>query len=200
MSENEASAALQIVQEAIEKIKNMGMELDDVLPVTAEKSALYMLASEFVESGAPNGCVYRLQGDYSGVPFDVIVNVYHANVEDPATQVLRQLEEFGKFHPRALKLLTKMKEFLVVAHDEPYYWDVYGMIRKSEMGRNTWTEEDESRYREKWVEEAANCLIDRGNDIDAGYYAEKLYASEMSHASPQSPSAAVESDTSYWGE
>lgn len=203
MSENHTNAAVQVMREAIEEIENMGLTLDAIMPVTAEKAALVMLTLEFVRSDAPNGCVYRVNGEDDGVAFDVIVNIYHANVDDPATQVLRQLEEFGNFHPRALKLLTKMKEFLVVAHDEPYYWDVYNMIRDSEMIRDTWTEEDEARFQGKWIEEAMNCLADKTEDYEfARYYATELWRSATSRniLSPEKPSIVVDNDASYWGE
>lgn len=105
-----------------------------------------VLALEFVRSGAPDGCVYRLNFEYGGDEFDVVVNVYHASVEDPVTRILRQFEVFTQFHPRAMKLLVKQKPFLVIAEDEPYYWQVYGIIRDSEKEQGRWTTEDETRY------------------------------------------------------
>ena len=47
---------------------------------------------------------------------------------------------------RAGKLLNKGKYFVVVAHDEPYFSDVYNLIRRKEKTDGTWTEEDERIY------------------------------------------------------
>ena len=55
---------------------------------------------------------------------------------------------------RAGKLLLKKKPFIVVADDEPYYMDVYKMIRKHESTKGTWTEHCEVTFRlalEKWL-------------------------------------------------
>ena len=59
-----------------------------------------------------------------------------------------KLARFITFHPRAYKLLEKNKPFLVVAEDEPYYLDVYNMIRSSELENGTWTNGDEIKYKE----------------------------------------------------
>jgi hypothetical protein len=50
------------------------------------------------------------------------------------------------FHPRAAKLMKKKKPFIVVAHDEPYFIDVYAKIRLHELARTRWTNEDEEAY------------------------------------------------------
>lgn len=47
---------------------------------------------------------------------------------------------------RAGKLLKKGKFFLVVAEDEPYFRQVYGMIREHEKQIGRWTEEDEEQF------------------------------------------------------
>lgn len=47
---------------------------------------------------------------------------------------------------RAGKLLLKGKAFIVVAHDEPYYLDVYGTIRSHEINKGRWNDEDELHY------------------------------------------------------
>ncbi len=47
---------------------------------------------------------------------------------------------------RAGKLLKKGKPFIVVAHDEPYYLDVYRLIRWHERQKDRWTVEDESAF------------------------------------------------------
>jgi hypothetical protein len=57
------------------------------------------------------------------------------------------IKDWQEFHPRAVKLLRKRKEFLVVASDEPYVGEVWRMIRGNELRKNTWTNDDEMRYR-----------------------------------------------------
>lgn len=47
---------------------------------------------------------------------------------------------------RAGKLLKKGKFFLVVAEDEPYFKQVYQMIREREIEIGRWTEEDEEQF------------------------------------------------------
>ena len=63
-----------------------------------------------------------------------------------------EIKEFEKFHPRAVKLLRKQKPFIVIAIDEPYFMKAYDMIRLNEMGKGTWTDEDEQRCIELWGE------------------------------------------------
>lgn len=50
------------------------------------------------------------------------------------------------FHPRAWKLMRKQKNFLVVAEDEPYFAQVYDLIRETEQKQDRWTDEDEYHY------------------------------------------------------
>ena len=69
------------------------------------------------------------------------------NALQKAIDYNRTLTEFEKFHPRAMKLLRKQKPFLVVAQDEPYYVQVYSLIRAHEMKSGRWSEEDEQLYR-----------------------------------------------------
>ena len=52
------------------------------------------------------------------------------------------------FHPRAKNLMVKRKFFIVIARDEPYFLRAYNLIRKHEMSKGTWTEEDERVYQE----------------------------------------------------
>lgn len=54
--------------------------------------------------------------------------------------------ELEEFHPRAMKLMRKKKNFVVVAEDEPYFIDVYKMIRSHEKEKGTWTKIDEERF------------------------------------------------------
>lgn len=57
-----------------------------------------------------------------------------------------RLAEYEAFHPRAMKLIRKHKNFVVVAEDEPYFLKVYSLIRSHEKEINRWTTEDENRY------------------------------------------------------
>lgn len=59
---------------------------------------------------------------------------------------IAELESAMAFHRRAAKLMQKRKPFIVIAEDEPYYWQVYGMIRAREMEIDRWTAEDEDLY------------------------------------------------------
>lgn len=59
---------------------------------------------------------------------------------------MSEIEEFEKFHPRAVKLLRKRKAFIVIADDEPYFMRAYGLIRQNEMAKGTWTPVDEACY------------------------------------------------------
>lgn len=58
----------------------------------------------------------------------------------------KEINGFEDFHPRAVKLLRKRKNFLVIADDEPYFTLVYSLIRSSERLAGRWTDEDEKRY------------------------------------------------------
>jgi hypothetical protein len=51
-----------------------------------------------------------------------------------------------EFHPRAMKLMAKRKDFIVIAHDEPYYMVAYSWIRYHETFKGTWTAVDEELY------------------------------------------------------
>lgn len=59
---------------------------------------------------------------------------------------MSEIASFEAFHPRAVKLLRKQKNFIVIAEDEPYFAEAYSLIRKNEMSKGTWTEEDERIY------------------------------------------------------
>jgi len=52
-----------------------------------------------------------------------------------------------EFHPRAMKLISKRKNFLVIAEHEPYFMKAYAMIRKNEKANGTWSDEDERNYK-----------------------------------------------------
>ena len=64
-------------------------------------------------------------------------------------EYLTRIDEHNRairFHPRAWKLMTRQKPFVVVSEDEPYYILVYNTIRQSEMAKGTWSAEDEQLY------------------------------------------------------
>jgi len=69
-----------------------------------------------------------------------------------ADDELEYYREAGRFHPRALKLMRKRKNFVVVAVDEPYFGAVYWMIRGHEMAKGTWTPDDEKVFQAAMVE------------------------------------------------
>ena len=52
----------------------------------------------------------------------------------------------GALNPRLNKVLASGKEFLIVTETEPYYLDVYQMVRKQEKMQGTWTDRDEDNY------------------------------------------------------
>ena len=73
----------------------------------------------------------------------------HAQLEQTIVQLRAEIDQYKKFqifHPRAIKLLEKEKNFLVVAVDEPYYMQVYDLIRKHECETGRWSDEDEITY------------------------------------------------------
>lgn len=63
-----------------------------------------------------------------------------------ADKLRGQIQAAKDFHPRAAKLIAKRKNFLVVAEDEPYFRQVYDLIRDHEMEKGTWTQEDQWHY------------------------------------------------------
>lgn len=48
---------------------------------------------------------------------------------------MTEIASFEAFHPRAVKLLRKQKNFIVIAEDEPYFAEAYSLIRKNEMSK-----------------------------------------------------------------
>lgn len=76
----------------------------------------------------------------------VIAVADDCEAEDIAEAIEDALEEMNEFHPRAMKLIRKQKNFVVVAEDEPYFSTVYGMIRDHEIEKGRWTDEDEKQY------------------------------------------------------
>jgi len=60
------------------------------------------------------------------------------------------IEHFKKLHPRAVRLLEIEKHFIVVTWDEPYFEQVYTLIKEHELEKGNWHEDDEKDY-QKWV-------------------------------------------------
>jgi hypothetical protein len=60
--------------------------------------------------------------------------------------IFKWISDAINFHPRAWKLMRKHKEFIVVAYDEPYFMQVYKLIRDAELAKGTWTDVDEYNY------------------------------------------------------
>src|SRR3972149_5534150 len=65
---------------------------------------------------------------------------------DAQREELERLRE--TLDKRAGELLRKNKFFLVVAHDEPYFMNVYAKIRRREIDIERWSDEDEELYNE----------------------------------------------------
>jgi len=61
-------------------------------------------------------------------------------------ELKKERDALVRTHPRAAKLIRNGKFFLVVAIDEPYFADVYRLIRENENRKGTWTDEDEDRF------------------------------------------------------
>jgi hypothetical protein len=61
-------------------------------------------------------------------------------------ELLTTAQEALKFNPLAEKLSLKKKPFIVVAIDEPYFKEVYDIIRKEERRKDTWNFDDEMAY------------------------------------------------------
>lgn len=82
---------------------------------------------------------------------------------------MSEITEFERFHPRAVKLLRKRKQFVVVACDEPYFMKVYSLIRVYEMHKGSWSEVDERVYRD----------AEQRNEAEAGE--QKSPTSQVAH-------------------
>jgi hypothetical protein len=96
---------------------------------------------------------------------EIIINGKQEEINRLANTALEQLETISKierekyhlaselaqakeFHPRAMKLISKKKNFVVVAEDEPYYIQVYAMIRQNEHENWKWSIEDEELFQD----------------------------------------------------
>jgi hypothetical protein len=83
-----------------------------------------------------------------GSTFQDLGEKYYYGVKEAAAELarLRAIEAAADFHPRAMKLMLKKKNFIVIAEDELYFSKAYAMIRVYEIAKGTWTEEDERLY------------------------------------------------------
>jgi len=70
-----------------------------------------------------------------------------------------QIKQWREFHPRAVKLLSRHKPFVVVACDEPYYMQVYSLIREHEMKIGRWSDEDERIYQDAQHSVQADLMV-----------------------------------------
>jgi hypothetical protein len=83
--------------------------------------------------------------------FNDYLNRQNIEVAKEIGQLRAELQQARDFHPRAMKLIGKRKNFIVIAEDEPYFVDAYMEIRKHEKAKGRWTTEDERRYREAFT-------------------------------------------------
>lgn len=81
-------------------------------------------------------------------------------------------------HPRLNKVLDSGKEFLIVTETEPYYLDVYRMIRKQEKKQGSWTQQDEERYVEALEEGYDSLMLDSSLRLNEGWFKPRRRASE----------------------
>ena len=75
---------------------------------------------------------------------------------------------------RAGELLRKNKFFLVVAHDEPYFMNVYAKIRHREIDIGRWSDEDEELYNE-WYNRALARQSELAGEFTGKIETVKLY-------------------------
>ena len=70
-----------------------------------------------------------------------VITVNHDYCHSCATAQLRILNDH---HPRAMKLMNKLVDFLVVKVSEPYALQVMRLIKGEEAAHGNWTDEDEA--------------------------------------------------------
>lgn len=72
--------------------------------------------------------------------------------EHPMSQLRSEVEWLqgitAKLHPRVTKLVEKGRRFIVVGEHEPYFTDVYRVIREVEQCKGTWTDECEQAFQD----------------------------------------------------
>jgi hypothetical protein len=64
----------------------------------------------------------------------------------PCCEELAYFRLLKERNPRAFKLMERGQGFLVVADDEPYFMQVYFMIRHHQLDKGSWTANDEMAY------------------------------------------------------
>jgi len=69
-----------------------------------------------------------------------------AHVDGRAARKLEDYEQLELANPRAFKLMRRPEYFLVIARHEPYFAEVYWLIRAHETAAGTWTAIDENIY------------------------------------------------------
>lgn len=79
----------------------------------------------------------------SGRNFD---REYKEFCRDCAKLIRLVLEQPTKLHPRFWKLIESKRYFLVVGEHEPYFKQVYDLIRNNETSKGTWSTTDEKSY------------------------------------------------------
>lgn len=67
-------------------------------------------------------------------------------LRDRLAQQQKDIDFLYAQHPRAMKLISKGKPFIVIAEDEPYYIDAYKMIREREIAIGRWNNVDEALF------------------------------------------------------
>lgn len=77
-------------------------------------------------------------------------------LEQTLDEFKKLVEDLDMLYPRAMKLMSKNKKFLVVADDEPYFRTVYNLIREHEKEIGRWSEEDEYNFLVSQVEKPNN--------------------------------------------
>lgn len=84
--------------------------------------------------------VYNLKGELNQAVY------MQDKVRAERDRAEKYMVEAYDFHPRAVKLIEKRKNFVVVSESEPYFLEVYKMIRAHEYAKGSWTTEDEALY------------------------------------------------------
>lgn len=73
-------------------------------------------------------------------------------------------------YPRTIAMMKDGKSFIVISDSEAYYPQAYALIRESEMGKGTWTDQDEATYQAALIshigimEDAVNQSEGKQND------------------------------------
>ncbi len=93
-----------------------------------------------------SGWLFHKHPDGQWVSLRLATVMDRAAIAEITENIMPELTEFEKFHPRAAKLMRKKKNFLVIAEDEPYFMFAYNIIKGHEMAKDTWTEEDERNF------------------------------------------------------